>query len=64
MEKRAVVTKYTTPDLERGLRKNASSVGDFMDRMMKPATIASLNASREDERTFEDEAAKGPSEAR
>ena len=29
-----------------------------MDRMMKPATIASMRASKEDEKTFEDEMAK------
>ena len=56
MEKRAVVTKYTTPDLESGLRKNASAIGDFMDRMMQPVTLESMRASREDEKTFEEEA--------
>ena len=56
MEKRAVVTKYNTPGLVEGLKKNAAAVGDFMDRMMKPVTLASMRASREDEKTFEDEA--------
>ena len=55
MEKRAVVTKYSTPDLEKGLRKNAAAIGDFMDRMMRPATVESIKASREDEKTYEDE---------
>lgn len=58
MEKRAVVTKYNTPDIVNGLKKNAEAIGDFMDRMMKPATIASMRASKEDEKTFEDEMAK------
>ena len=58
MEKRAVVTKYNTPDLKKEtniLKKSAESFNDFIDNMLKDPTVRSLEASKEDEKTFEDE---------
>jgi hypothetical protein len=58
MEKRAVVTKFTTPGLKEEtnlLKKNAEAFDDFMDKMMKEPSVLSLKASKEDEKTFEDE---------
>lgn len=62
MEKRAVVTKYSTPDVkacEGVLSKNASAIEDYMDRLAGEDYFGrplSSDASREDERTYEDEA--------
>lgn len=58
MEKRAVVSQYVTPGLKKEkdiLKKNAEAFDDFMDRMMKSPTVLSLKASKEDDRTFEEE---------
>ena len=58
MEKRAVVTKYTTPDLKNEaniLKKGAEAFDDFIDNMLKDPTVRSLEASKEDEKTFEEE---------
>jgi hypothetical protein len=58
MEKRAVVTKYNTPDLKKEtniLKKSAESFNDFIDNMLKDPTVRSLEASKEDEKTFEEE---------
>ena len=61
MEKRAVVTKYLTPDLKdvekekNVLKKSAESFNSFMDKLMSEPTSLSIKASEEDEKTFENE---------
>ena len=61
MEKRAVVTKYSTPDLKdvekekNVLKKSAESFNAFMDKLMSDPTSLSIKASEEDEKTFENE---------
>ena len=58
MEKRAVVTKFTTPELKKGsniLKKNAEAFNDFMDKILKEPSALSMKASEEDEKTFEEE---------
>ena len=37
------------------LKKNAEAFNDFMDRMMKSPSVLSMKASREDDKTFEEE---------
>lgn len=58
MEKRAVVTKYSTPELKKEtniLKKGAEAFDDFIDKMTKSPSVMAVNASKEDEKTFEEE---------